>query len=236
MTDADGFRQAIIDAPDDDAPRLVYADWLDEREMYALANFIRAQVSVPTDRAGWYGPQGARVLLPVQCETTRIGISGCWWVTDNVDKDWFKAFAAEVIGKAKARNEWSWLWRRGFVDEMCLPADAAVLDLPELRKVYPIRRVTVVGGPGEQARQIVMQTYLPRRYQWQGFIKAKNKGVAFDFKNDTVWGTPRAEPVYRHLVLAGAFSSPLAGPPVNSAEFMASATRDASGRFVEVPE
>jgi uncharacterized protein (TIGR02996 family) len=31
MTHDDAFLQAIIERPDDDAPRLIYADWLDER-------------------------------------------------------------------------------------------------------------------------------------------------------------------------------------------------------------
>jgi uncharacterized protein (TIGR02996 family) len=31
MTDDEAFVRAIVAAPADDAPRLVYADWLDER-------------------------------------------------------------------------------------------------------------------------------------------------------------------------------------------------------------
>jgi len=31
MTDDEAFIRAIVDAPNDDAPRLIYADWLDER-------------------------------------------------------------------------------------------------------------------------------------------------------------------------------------------------------------
>ncbi len=30
MTDNDALLRAILDSPDDDAPRLVYADWLEE--------------------------------------------------------------------------------------------------------------------------------------------------------------------------------------------------------------
>jgi uncharacterized protein (TIGR02996 family) len=36
--------QAILDAPDDDAPRLVYADWLDEHGDPERAEFIRLEV------------------------------------------------------------------------------------------------------------------------------------------------------------------------------------------------
>jgi uncharacterized protein (TIGR02996 family) len=42
MTD-DAFLRAIIENPDDDAPRLIYADWLDEQGQSERAEFIRVQ-------------------------------------------------------------------------------------------------------------------------------------------------------------------------------------------------
>jgi uncharacterized protein (TIGR02996 family) len=41
MGDDDAFLRAIADAPDDDAPRLVYADWLDEHGQPDRAEFVR---------------------------------------------------------------------------------------------------------------------------------------------------------------------------------------------------
>ena len=56
MTDTDALLRAVLAAPDDDAPRLVYADWLDEnaealpaveaRAEWARAEFIRLQCKV----------------------------------------------------------------------------------------------------------------------------------------------------------------------------------------------
>src|SRR5437899_1980594 len=43
MSDAPALRAAIRAAPDDDAPRLVYADWLDEHGHPERAEFIRVQ-------------------------------------------------------------------------------------------------------------------------------------------------------------------------------------------------
>jgi uncharacterized protein (TIGR02996 family) len=40
------FLQSILDAPDDDAPRLVYADWLEEHGESERAEFIRVQVKL----------------------------------------------------------------------------------------------------------------------------------------------------------------------------------------------
>jgi uncharacterized protein (TIGR02996 family) len=46
------FRRSILESPDDDAPRLVYADWLDERGESDRAEFIRLQVRLArTDQA-----------------------------------------------------------------------------------------------------------------------------------------------------------------------------------------
>src|SRR5947209_2890007 len=49
MTSQAHFLQAILDDPEDDAPRLVFADWLDERGDPALApraELIRVQVEL----------------------------------------------------------------------------------------------------------------------------------------------------------------------------------------------
>ena len=46
MPDDDAFLRAIGEAPADDAPRLVYADWLDEHGDADRAEFIRVQVEI----------------------------------------------------------------------------------------------------------------------------------------------------------------------------------------------
>src|SRR5439155_16650690 len=45
MTHDEAFLQAVLDAPDDDAPRLMYADWLTERGD-PLGEFIRLQIEL----------------------------------------------------------------------------------------------------------------------------------------------------------------------------------------------
>jgi uncharacterized protein (TIGR02996 family) len=49
MNQEQAFREAIREAPSDDAPRLAYADWLDEQGVTAgavHAEFIRVQVAL----------------------------------------------------------------------------------------------------------------------------------------------------------------------------------------------
>jgi uncharacterized protein (TIGR02996 family) len=43
VTPDDAFLQAILESPDDDTPRLIYADWLEEHGQPERAEFIRLQ-------------------------------------------------------------------------------------------------------------------------------------------------------------------------------------------------
>ena len=49
MTDRDALLAAILAAPDDDAPRLIYADWCDEAGEDGQAAMIRWQCASPTN-------------------------------------------------------------------------------------------------------------------------------------------------------------------------------------------
>src|SRR4051812_38507679 len=44
MTDRDALLAAVLAEPDEDTPRLVYADWLDENGQPERAAFIRDQI------------------------------------------------------------------------------------------------------------------------------------------------------------------------------------------------
>ena len=46
MLEADAFLATILENPDDDAPRLVFADWLDEHGDSERAEFIRVQIEL----------------------------------------------------------------------------------------------------------------------------------------------------------------------------------------------
>jgi uncharacterized protein (TIGR02996 family) len=46
MTERDALYQAVVESPDEDAPRLVFADWLDDHGEHEQADFIRFQVQM----------------------------------------------------------------------------------------------------------------------------------------------------------------------------------------------
>jgi uncharacterized protein (TIGR02996 family) len=97
MSDRDALFQAILDAPDDDAPRLVFADWLDEHGDAARAEFIRVQCRMA--RLPFY-----------EAEYTNLKRRADRLLTEH-EADW--------------RIEWlprEQVFRRGFVEEMTLSA------------------------------------------------------------------------------------------------------------------
>lgn len=51
MTEREALLKAVCDNPDDDTPRLVFADWLQENGEEERAEFIRAQVELAAGRA-----------------------------------------------------------------------------------------------------------------------------------------------------------------------------------------
>src|SRR5687768_5562334 len=98
MTDDEPFIRAIVNAPADDAPRLVYADWLDERGD-RRGSFLRQELQAfrgprdgPAFRAGVRDLQLARrVLDPVWASrVSRPPVGVCSdvirWDTDSTSR------------------------------------------------------------------------------------------------------------------------------------------------------
>jgi uncharacterized protein (TIGR02996 family) len=121
MQDNDAFLQAIHDAPDDDTPRLVYADWLDEHGEPSRAEFIRLQCALAnlsdTDASRWALLARERQLL---------------W---QHGKGWAGALRRRVQRYA---------FRRGFVEDITLSADNFLQHGNELFRLAPLRRVRLL--------------------------------------------------------------------------------------------
>jgi len=109
MSDETALLTAILANPDEDTPRLVFADWLDENgsgSSAARAEFIRVQVEV-TRR-----PERHPYSLPHRAKLTRF-------------VELFEAHAKEwlaVVGVPTPRA----IFRRGFVEEIRATADELV--------------------------------------------------------------------------------------------------------------
>src|SRR5262249_42576320 len=133
------FLQAIAEAPGDDAPRLVYADWLEDRGADDRAEFIRLQCELAKmdeddpRRPGLAGRQ--RVLLAKHGKAwTEAAIGG-----GELPGAW-KAFR---IGLA---------FRRGFLEAWALLSARDFLHhAQELFERLPLRRLLLDGGPEDEA-------------------------------------------------------------------------------------
>src|SRR5262249_1690047 len=123
----------IIANPEDDTPRLVYADWLEENGKETRAEFIRVQLALAKKRLP-AGPTPRRD--PVQMEKATFGGNGNNWAVsygDWCDPDleaWRRGFPVE----ASLINRWKYGppdWGR------------QIAEFREARSAAPIERLTL---------------------------------------------------------------------------------------------
>jgi uncharacterized protein (TIGR02996 family) len=115
---ADALLQSVLAATDDDLPRLVYADWLDEHADPARADFIRTQIEL--------------AKLPAHDPRFRP--------LEDREHDLLGEHEAGWLGEEAERLR-EWEWRRGFVDE--LSADIEQLERlnSTFREQHPFNKV-----------------------------------------------------------------------------------------------
>jgi uncharacterized protein (TIGR02996 family) len=119
MTHDEAFLQAILESPDDDTPRLVYADWLDEHGDSARAEFIRVQCAI--DQLSFEDPS----LPDLFGRESRL-------LGKHTD-EWLGELRQSLV---------RWTFYRGFLDEIVLSVPAYLEKRPLPRPVT-IRRVGV---------------------------------------------------------------------------------------------
>jgi len=130
---AAGFLADVVEHPDDDTPRLVFADWLEDHGDPARAEFIRVQI----ERSRLPEWDAAQVRLRVREEALLAAHGEAW-----------REALPTFDGVA-----WSG-FRRGFVAEASLAAFAVLRDA-EWRQAAPVEAVSVRWPkPGENAGPI----------------------------------------------------------------------------------
>jgi uncharacterized protein (TIGR02996 family) len=135
MSQADAFLDAIREAPDDDAPRLIFADWLDDHGDADRAAFIRAQV-----RLAPLPPQGlARLDLEDEAD-------------DLLRKH--PEWAGRLPELAQA-----WEFRRGFVEAVTLHSGDFLCYASSLTADFPLREVCFLHA-GEQVGALAQSPHL----------------------------------------------------------------------------
>lgn len=140
QTDAEPFLQRIRAFPDDDVPRLIFADWLEEQggADAARAAFIRVQVAL----AGLQEDDPGRPAL-VNTEQFLLDAHRDEWETP------FRGLATGLV------------FRRGFVEEVKVAARQYLRHANELFSAGPIRHIHLL-DLGGSTQTIAQSTYLSR--------------------------------------------------------------------------
>ncbi|HTU93106.1 MAG TPA: TIGR02996 domain-containing protein [Gemmataceae bacterium] len=121
MTHADAFLQDILAHPDDDAPRLIFADWLEEQgdpNSIARAEFIRIQCAL----AGGQLPEQRRTEL-VRRENQ---------ILNEWDEEWVRPIRRLVK---------NWEFHRGFIHYIGMSADKFLSRASQLFRHAPIQHL-----------------------------------------------------------------------------------------------
>ena len=164
MSDRDALLAAIRQAPRDDAPRLVYADWLDEHGDPDRAEFIRLQIEIdPFRRPDTDLDRWRRAVIDRHLDNP---------VPNDFPPDLhgYADLARRERTLRKAR-QWEWLgrlgrvdedsadhlkvaFRRGFAEEVGLTASAFLEFGDDVRAACPLLRRLTLFGPRDQMPEL----------------------------------------------------------------------------------
>ncbi len=102
---------AIIANPDDDQPRLAYADWLEENGQTERAEFIRVQIELANATSG----RSHRVWSNEKTLDQAVRAASIF--TEHGER-WFGKFATITPPNAREANGQWWIVERGFISEI----------------------------------------------------------------------------------------------------------------------
>ncbi|MHB1424634.1 MAG: TIGR02996 domain-containing protein [Gemmataceae bacterium] len=142
MTHDEAFIRAIRETPTDDAPRLIYADWLEEHGRADRAEFIRIQCQIARL------PEDAPIKQGLQSR-----------VEDLLRRHWDEWVGPlrDIVGPWRDRYGEEWLqeqyhsdglvkFQRGFVDYLSLTAESFLRHARQLQRLAPLRGLRLWGA------------------------------------------------------------------------------------------
>jgi len=127
----DDLREAVIAAPEDDAPRLAYADAVEAADP-VRAEFIRLQVALARSRREHFNPNDP----PLVPHTTLPS----YVYEGNLIRKYGDQWASDL----HRLTSW-WVYVRGFVEWVKLDAEAFLAAAPELYRRAPVLHLDLTG-------------------------------------------------------------------------------------------
>ncbi|MBY0458184.1 MAG: TIGR02996 domain-containing protein, partial [Gemmataceae bacterium] len=125
MTPDNPFLQALLAQPDEDTLRLAMADWFEENDQPARAEFVRVQVEL----ARGVPDRDRKRELELRQRDLLMAHDGAW-----------VAPLAKVL-QCKPGEWGGWVFRRGFVEYFNLPADVINEHGANLAALTPVREL-----------------------------------------------------------------------------------------------
>ena len=132
-SDTIAFVRAIHLAPDDDAPRLIFADYLDERGDHERARLIRWMIRVPSYKFIWNQSQWAKRPKHEHKETVKA-IRGL--------RPRLSVLCREEWGARRGVEQVT--MRRGLGESISLPSQVFLANAGELFAAHPFQTVTLL--------------------------------------------------------------------------------------------
>jgi uncharacterized protein (TIGR02996 family) len=140
MTQRDALLRAVCDNPDDDLPRLVFADWCDENGEPERAEFIRTQIELRKADV----PAAGRAKLGLR-EGSLLSL-------------WERRWKGELVSEPGLL--WGW-FERGFVERLSVyDPDPFFANLDALFDWTPLRKLTI--GGRVDLRPLIASPYFTR--------------------------------------------------------------------------
>jgi uncharacterized protein (TIGR02996 family) len=143
MTHAEAFLRDILAHPDDDAPRLIFADWLEEQgdaNSVARAEFIRVQCAL----------SARHVLQQRRVELERR--------EQQILAEWGEEWGRPIL----RLNMETWKFHRGFIDEVAVDAHTFLAHANRLFRRAPIQHLHLVPGASIPMAALVDNAQLRR--------------------------------------------------------------------------
>ena len=134
----EGFWKPIREEPEADAPRLIFADWLEEAGDSARAEFIRVQIAL-----AHLPPNDRRRNDLANTERRLLNRSG---------EEWAEPYAGIATGP---------VFRRGFVEEAKVTARQFLAQAPALFRAGPLRHLHIL-DVGSHLRALLHSPHLAR--------------------------------------------------------------------------
>jgi uncharacterized protein (TIGR02996 family) len=154
MSDGDALISAILAHPDEDVPRLVYADWLDESGDEfdrARAEFIRVQIALAGISPVEFVPWNKRLIELRAREKALLTVNGMRWLEPLRDR-----------GGPLESTDTHAQFRRGFVEVVWMPAPWFIFRAEALFASAPARELRVTRTTITELAALVGNEHFPR--------------------------------------------------------------------------